>query len=580
MDAVQGSFDPDMKDIHTLKEELSDFLKKQQKILIIIDDIDRLSSDEIKELFLVIKGLADFPNVIYLLSYDKAVVSRMLDEVQKAPGEKYLSKIIQTEFTLPPINPLHLESYFFKKIGNAMGLKESELFDRKMFHKFWNETLCYIISTPRDICRLANSLALLYPSLHEEVNPTDFILLEIIRLFLPELYIFIVKNRDIFVGYPEREMFRESQFKKEDWFSFYNEDTRKHESAKELTYYLFPRSDPKKSAESIDRIAENKKLRIFAPDHFPAYFGMQFPDYRIDEREVKDILNSSSDEELLQKFDAIILKKIIGFEQFDYIIQKISEFAYEPIPPEKASIIISALFKIADPYIQRRLSEEPHRSPYEILNIEFLVSALISNIEPTSRKEILKSAIENGKSLYQSVDIVNLLLSDKNNREVVKLRINEKNLLSSEEVIELKESVLQLLRIKSEDPSFFSIPSIHFVLSRWYDLEEDKEICKNWAQNINDSPNGPLYLIRSFCSVRHSWNDVQGHLAEYYYDLSDLEKFIDPITIQEKYLAIKSDIYPVIENGEVLKISTELFLEALSSVERKSKQWRVNQFRR
>ena len=88
-------------------------------------------------------------------------------------------------------------------------------------------------------------------------------------------------------------MFRESQFKKEDWFSFYNEDTRKHESAKEITYYLFPRSDPKKSAKSIDRIAENKKLRIFAPDHFPVYFGMQFHDYRIDKREIKDILNSS-----------------------------------------------------------------------------------------------------------------------------------------------------------------------------------------------------------------------------------------------------------------------------------------------
>ena len=461
-----------------------------------------------------------------------------------------------------------------------MGLKESELFDRKMFHKFWNETLCYIISTPRDICRLSNSLALLYPSLHEEVNPTDFILLEIIRLFLPELYVFIVKNRDIFVGYPEREMFRESQFKKEDWFSFYNEDTRKHESAKEITYYLFPRSDPKKSAKSIDRIAENKKLRIFAPDHFPVYFGMQFPDYRIDEREIKDILNSSSDEELLQKFDAIILKPIIGFEQFDYIIQKITEFAYEPIPPEKASIIISALFKVADPYIQKRLSEYPYRSPYEILNIEFLVSALLSNIEPASRKKILKSAIENGKSLYQSVDIVNLLLKDKNNREVVKLRINDKNLLSSEEVIILKESVLHLLRIKSEEPSFFFIPSIHFVLSRWYDLEKDKEICKNWAQKVNDSPNGPLYLIRSFCSVRHSWNDIQGNMAEYYYDLSDLEKFIDPIKIQKKYIAIKPDIYHFVENDEILKIATELFLEALSSDDRKSKVWRVNQFQR
>ena len=579
MDAFQGSFDPDMKDIHTLKEELSDFLKKQQKSLIIIDDIDRLSSDEIKELFLVIKGLADFPNVIYLLSFDKAVVSRMLNDVQNAPGEKYLSKIIQTEFMLPPINPLHLENYFYKKIGNAMGLQESELFDKKMFHKFWNETLYYIISTPRDICRLSNSLALLYPSLHEEVNPLDFILLEIIRLFLPDLFDFIVKNRNLLIGYPDPESFKSPEFN-HNWFTFYKEDPHKHQSTKLLTYFLFPRSDPEKTDISLNRIVEKKKLRIFCPDHFPLYFGMQFPDYRIDEREVKDILNSSSDEELLQKINEIISKPIFGYDQFDYFVQKINELVYESIIPEKASIIVSALFKVADPYIQKRLSEYPHQSPYEILHIEYLVCALVSNIDSTLRKETLKSAIETGKSLYQSVDIVHLLLIEKNNCEIVKLQINENPLLSSDDIIELKQSILQILRMKSNNLSFFSIPNIHFVLLIWYDWEEKKQICKDWAHRIIEYPGGVLFLIRSFCSIRHSWDSVQGGSAEYYYDLSDMEKFIDPVLIQEKYQDTRSDNQKVFPDDEVSKIATELFLEALSSEERKSKMWRVSQFQR
>ena len=42
---------------------------QDRRLLIVIDDIDRLAQDEVAELFAVVKGLADFPNTIYV---DKA----------------------------------------------------------------------------------------------------------------------------------------------------------------------------------------------------------------------------------------------------------------------------------------------------------------------------------------------------------------------------------------------------------------------------------------------------------------------------------------------------------------------------
>lgn len=81
------------KDISKQKELIVKKLEEQkQKIIIVIDDIDRLSNNEIKLIFQLVNTVAKFPNTIYLLSFDKEIVARALTEVQQYDGEKYLEK--------------------------------------------------------------------------------------------------------------------------------------------------------------------------------------------------------------------------------------------------------------------------------------------------------------------------------------------------------------------------------------------------------------------------------------------------------------------------------------------------------
>lgn len=52
-----------------VKEQICALLRKQAcHVMVVIDDIDRLSAEEIKDLFRVIKAVADFPSVTFLLS--------------------------------------------------------------------------------------------------------------------------------------------------------------------------------------------------------------------------------------------------------------------------------------------------------------------------------------------------------------------------------------------------------------------------------------------------------------------------------------------------------------------------------
>jgi predicted KAP-like P-loop ATPase len=76
-----------------IKKELSDSLKNLDgPILVVLDDIDRLTPEEIRLLFQLVKANADFPNVVYLLLFQRDIVERSLDSPPAVSGQEFLKK--------------------------------------------------------------------------------------------------------------------------------------------------------------------------------------------------------------------------------------------------------------------------------------------------------------------------------------------------------------------------------------------------------------------------------------------------------------------------------------------------------
>ena len=89
----------DEKDISKQKEFVIKLLQEQSnRILVVIDDIDRLSNEQIRQVFQLVTSVAKFPNTIYLLVFDKDIVVKALEKVQEGSGRDYLEKIIQSQF--------------------------------------------------------------------------------------------------------------------------------------------------------------------------------------------------------------------------------------------------------------------------------------------------------------------------------------------------------------------------------------------------------------------------------------------------------------------------------------------------
>ena len=89
-------------DLQAVKNNIVKKLEEEKlKIIVAIDDIDRLSEEEIIAVFQLVKALADFPNTVYLLAFDYKVVIQALKKVQHGDGKEYLEKIIQVPFEIP-----------------------------------------------------------------------------------------------------------------------------------------------------------------------------------------------------------------------------------------------------------------------------------------------------------------------------------------------------------------------------------------------------------------------------------------------------------------------------------------------
>lgn len=83
------------------KQELSACLAETKPRLVIIDNVDRLSDDEIRDVFRFIGAVMNLPNIVYLVAFDRSIVANALEDLQHGGREQFLDKIVGAYYFLP-----------------------------------------------------------------------------------------------------------------------------------------------------------------------------------------------------------------------------------------------------------------------------------------------------------------------------------------------------------------------------------------------------------------------------------------------------------------------------------------------
>jgi predicted KAP-like P-loop ATPase len=177
-----------------LKEAVSTAMRHLKKpLLVVIDDIDRLTTAEILEVFQLVKANADFPNLIYLLLFERSIVANALNSVSGERGYEFLEKIVQVGYDVPVAEQSALQTVLFDGLNALLGSSGvSRRWDADRWSRLYLDGLRPYFRNLRHVYRFLGSLSFHVEQFRTgnyfEVNPVDLIGLEAIRVFEPTVF--------------------------------------------------------------------------------------------------------------------------------------------------------------------------------------------------------------------------------------------------------------------------------------------------------------------------------------------------------------------------------------------------------
>jgi len=156
---------------------------KGKKLLVLVDDLDRLNPDEVPRVLLTLRELLDEPNIYYMLALSPSVVQVALGEAHPGWGNslEFLEKVIE----LPRLLPQPTDEEWRRFLESLKGTLNSAVSNAA-----FDVAASYLPRNPRKAKLFVRYLASLSP-LFERLNPKEldwlpFLLAQMLLLEFPE----------------------------------------------------------------------------------------------------------------------------------------------------------------------------------------------------------------------------------------------------------------------------------------------------------------------------------------------------------------------------------------------------------
>lgn len=503
------------KDVPELKRSLAGaLLDAKTRVLVVIDDIDRLAPDEVRQLFTVIKALADFPYVTYLLAFDREVAATAISAQTGLPGERYLEKIIQVPFELPMPDRFALRQALFKRLEAVVEPIPEGRFDQMHWTNIFHSGVDPLIKVPRDLVRLSNALSVTYPAVVGEVNVVDFIAIEALRVLLPGVYDAIRSSPEMFTGFTSPDSFDARESKEfalafhESWLRVVPEPLQS--SIKDMVKRLFPR------LESVwDRMyysgdsAEGwrRQLRICSPAVFPTYFRLSLTEGTVSRADVDVLLTSTQSSTSLARLleDASLVKRPDGKSKASALLERFMDHVEEDVPLDHVQRTIEALFDVGDRLLKPADQDDNMFGAGNDARVGRAVYHLLKRVEPAKRVYLLIPVLEQAHALRCSQYL--LIIFEREVEDAGKRGAS--SMFSAEDTLKLKGIWCERVKQLATQPDFVDHPTVGWLLSAWHAWGNSADAVA-WWRAATASDEGLLKMITSQAhqSRSHSGSDL------------------------------------------------------------------------
>lgn len=556
------------------------FEDSKYKIIVIIDDIDRLNDKEIKKVITLVKSLADFKNFIYILSFDKDIVAKSLATLQSDKGDKFLDKIVQIPINVPEVNQSRMDMIIFNELSEIYNSRLNNFINKD---KDLMEILPYLtvfIKDLRDLKRYKNMLNFYINNFDDELNIDDFFVLLALQVFESKIFSILPKYKDILTTH--RRKFMVDSIKKETTANF-NKYVKNNlinvdlESMNKVLNYLFP--ELKSSNFSIDELTQNN--RIGSSHHFYKYFSFSLESNDVSVTLLDNLINCNDENEISK-----MLTKSKNYDYNHFLLRQLC-LSKHNIPFENIETFIKSLIKNGEiihlyrddfKYIYYILNDlftriNNHDKTFEILmnsdfeNSFFTILELVYSVFYKYNNEFSKlekdleidskQKNELKKDIIISSKQMNKLKNDLEISSNQLVKIEEDMIITFKQMSELEKIMINTIKQYCENGNLLNHPRLKTILSYWKNFESTDVVKKYLDENVNEDME-----VLNFISKFHknkpyssSWGELIKVESEF--DFKELEKWKDLETLIKQI----KDIYKNEDYSDDIKDFCKLIIK-------------------
>lgn len=514
-----------------LGAELTEILSKRNTpILIVMDDLDRLTSEELRKVIQLVKANLDFPNIVFLLLYQRDIVEKMLDSPIRS-GSEYLEKIVQVSFDVPKIESQRVHEILSKKLDKIIFSESSasHLFEQTYWTEVFDGSLKFYFENLRNVYRFTPTFSFYFSSLIGrrvlEINPVDLIALECMRMFEPEVYKKIANSKKLLTQalelrpYEQREQ-REQKFQeiKEEVQGIAELATKNRKDVVlRLILTLFPELRMAFSSHSTFRGEMSdylKHMRVCHESNFDRYFHFKLSEDIASNSDLDELFSCASDAKTLTSY----LIKLQERGLLSDTLWRCSQ-SVEQISADNYAECIKGLLDSGDYAALIDNSKWPTIHTRLKIVVRRVIEAIL---DQNSREELLTSCFHESTGLSLIGEILMDESPDRSGGQ------NER-LLSQTGYQKLKKIFMSRLIESAENQprEFIQHPFIVDFLYYWKTLESVDSV-RNWLSEQSKNPQQCTNLLKLFCvsSLKNSSSDRNQDL-KYEFKLDDFSDFFD-----------------------------------------------------
>jgi predicted KAP-like P-loop ATPase len=492
-------------DLEEQKQKIAGILaENQKKVVILIDDIDRLDERALHALFRLVKLTADFENTVYVLAFDAEMVASVIGERftptadgRLEAGQNFLEKIVQVPLDLPAVPAEALRRFAFEAINEALNAARAEITDSEadQFIKQFHEGLEIRLKTPRMAKRLGNALAFSLAINKGEVNTVEMMLVEGVRIFYPSTYAVIKRSKEVLVGLSiasgvdhDREE-RVQRF----WAAALEGLTAGEASAlRQLLGTLFPRVVDRTRYGSDWENEWAKTRRVTAESYFDRYFSYAIPSMDLADEDTQAFVFNLETSGLDEAISS--LNKLITRESVSGFIAKLSAARdhLSASAAEKLAIVLSRSGNLFPSSEGLLLFAQP------FTQVAMLISDLLEPIPRNTRFDTAVRIAAEAEPIRLAIEAVKWMSSEKE----AKIEGRKMSELEDEKLWKQLATRIETFALSQDASSFLSTPKeAASCLSVWEEYGNKANVRDYVTRAVKANPQSAISLIEGFLPV-------------------------------------------------------------------------------